>query len=608
MAGLLGSGSPVVSGATLPARGGARKGVRVSTVRRVGNSGTMAVFEYTTVIPHPRAEVFAWFARPGALVRLSPPFSGSVRQEPTEGIEVGSTAVIGVGAPGVLGIGAGSVAGVAAGLLPLPGWARPEIPWHARHTRLDPGRSFTDVMDSGPLEHWEHTHTFEDDAGDAAGAGAADSLAGPVGADGDAGAGGRPGTVMRDRIEFELPLASTLPVVSELPLLSKLPWGRAARWSEELFARELRRIFAYRERQLLADLRFHSLHSGAPRTVAVTGASGLIGTQLCALLAGGGHRVIRLVRRAPRGPDEVRWDPERGVLDAEALRSCDAVVHLAGQSIGGRFTPEMKQKVMSSRTAGTSLIARTLAELAGDGRRRTLVGASGIGYYGTQPHRTGPHGAGPDGTRPQGAGLDGAGEVAEETAADDAGPSPSWPTPLTEDAAEGDGFLAQVCGAWEKACDPAREAGVRVVNLRTGLVQSPSGGILQRLLPLYVAGVGGPLGGDQWQSWIGIDDIVGLYAFAVLEYGEDAATGPLNAVAPVPVTARDYAKTLARVLRRPAAVPVPAFGPRLLLGEQGARELTGADQRVSAAKSESWGYEFRHRTLEAALRHVLGKA
>jgi uncharacterized protein (TIGR01777 family) len=521
---------------------------RLSTAPMIGNSGTMAVFEYTTTLPQPRDEVFAWFTRPGALVRLSPPFSGSVRREPTDGINIGSTAVLGIGAPGALGLGVGAAAGVASAMLPLPAWARPEIPWHARHTRLEPGRSFTDVMDSGPLARWEHTHTFEDAA--PAGHGAA-------------------GTVMRDRIEFELPLAS------------KLPGDKATAWTEERFSRELERIFRYREHQLRADLRFHALHSGEPRTVVVSGASGLIGRQVCALLTGGGHRVLRLVRRPANGPDEIQWDPDSGALDAEALRGCDAVIHLAGHPIGGRFTPETKQKILASRTVATSLLARTLAVLAEDGRQRTLVSASGIGYYGASPHHRSD--GLPEGTTP----------------------SASPPAPLAEDAPAGDDFLAQVCVAWEDACGHAREAGVRVVNIRTGLVQSPAGGILQRFLPLFVAGVGGRLGDDAWQSWIGIDDIAGLYAFAVLEGG---AAGPVNAVAPEPVTARAYAKTLAAVLRRPAAIPVPAFGPRLLLGEQGARELAGADQRVSSAKAESWGYEFRHRTLEAALRHVLGKA
>ncbi|MET1035874.1 MAG: TIGR01777 family oxidoreductase [Arthrobacter sp.] len=505
----------------------------------------MAVFEHTTVLPHAREDVFAWFSRPGALPRLSPPFSGSVRRAPSRGIEVGSTAVLGIGAPGSLGLAAGAVAGAAGQALHLPGWARPELLWHARHTRLDPGRSFTDVMESGPLSRWEHTHTFDD------------------------ATAGEPGTVMVDRIEFELPLASSL------------RWDKAVDWSEDLFTRELRRIFAYRERQLRGDLRFHALHSGTPRTIAVAGASGTIGTQLCALLAGGGHRVLRLVRRPARHADEVRWDPEAGELDPADLAACDAVVNLAGEPIGGRFTPRTKQRILSSRTSGTALLARTLATLAGDGRRRTFVCASGIGYYGASPEARG---------------------TADD---DDTAIRDSGTRPLSEDAPAGHDFLANVCRAWEQACDPAREAGVRVVTVRTGLVQTPAGGILQRLLPIYLAGLGGPLGEREWQSWIGIDDIIGIHAFAALE---DPVAGPVNAVAPEPVTAGEYAKTLARVVRRPAAVRVPEFGPRLLLGEQGARELAHADQRVSAAKIESLGYEFRHRSLESALRHVLGRS
>ncbi|MEE1622308.1 TIGR01777 family oxidoreductase [Zafaria sp. Z1313] len=493
----------------------------------------MPVFEYRTTLPRGRREVFEWFERPGAITRLTPPFSGSVRRGPSDGIRPGSTAVLGIGAPGSAGLLGAAAASMASGVLPAK--ARPELLWHARHTDLEPGLSFTDTMDRGPLRAWTHRHLFEDAQR----------------------TGGGSGTTMVDLVEFEL------------PAVPRVDRPRTGGWTEALFRRELERIFAYRERQLRADLDFHAAHSGTPRTVAVSGAGGTIGTQLCALLAGGGHRVIRLVRRRASGPDEISWDPESGRLDPAALGECDAVVHLSGHPIGGRLTPSTKQKILASRTTSTALLARTLASLAGDGRQRALVVASGIGYYGSHPHQT-----------PE-------------------------PEPLTEDSPAGHDFLAHVCVAWEEACRPAIVAGVRVANLRTGLVQTPAGGLLPRFLPLFLAGLGGPQGAAAWKSWIGIDDIAAAHAFAALN---DAVEGPLNAVAPQPVTGTEYARVLGTVLRRPAAIPVPAFGPRLLLGTQGAHELAEADQRVAPAVLERLGFSFRHRSLEAQLRHVLGRS
>ncbi|MGO4384451.1 TIGR01777 family oxidoreductase [Specibacter sp. RAF43] len=495
----------------------------------------MPTFVHTTAVPYPRADVFAWFERPGAFVRLTPPFTGSVLQEPSNGIEPGSTAALGMGAPGGVGLWLGAVSGTVSGVLPerLRGLnvMRPQLRWEALHTELTPGRAFTDVMTSGPLTSWTHQHTFTD--------------------------GPQPGsTVLKDTVSYELPP----------------PTGR--HWVLRRFEAELERVFAFRERQLLGDLRFHHQHPGQPRTVAVTGASGMIGTQLCALLGGGGHRVLRLVRRAPGREGEIFWDPSTGTLDAQSLAGCDVVINLAGHTIGGRFTAKTRDLIYRSRIPGTQLLAEKLAALASDGVPRTLVSGSAVGYYGASPHRAADH----HGQRDSRA--------------------------LVETDPAGNDFLAHVCRYWEAACRPAAEAGVRVVNIRTGLVQTPSGGVLQMLLPLYLAGVGGPVGKAQWQSWIGLDDIAGIFAHAALT---GSPTGPVNGVAPHPVTAEQYARTLGAVLHRPSAMKVPAAGPRLLLGRQGARELALADQRVSSDKVEASGYEFRHRSLEEALRHVLGR-
>ncbi|AIY02302.1 hypothetical protein ART_2703 [Arthrobacter sp. PAMC 25486] len=487
----------------------------------------MPTFRYETHLPHPRTEVFRWFSRPGALVRLTPSFFGTILAEPSDGINPGSTAAMGVGVPGKAGMWLGSAAGTVHGMLPgLPKWARPEVRWNALHTDLVPGESFTDVMDKGPLASSTHTHTFAD---------------------------GEPGTtVMLDEMHYELP---------------SLVRGR---WTHRAMEDELGRMFAFREQQLLGDLAFHAAHPGDPQTIAVTGASGMVGRQLCALLGGGGHTVLRLVRRAPRANDEIFWDPDAGVVDAAALARADVVVHLAGHPIGGRFTQVTKDAIHQSRVRGTGLLARTLADLSSDGVRRTLVSGSAVGYYGADPHAA----------------------------------SAGSPTPLVESDPSGNDFLAGVCRDWEAACAPAVAAGLRVVNVRTGIVLSAGGGVLQRLLPLYLAGVGGPLGEKQWQSWVGIDDIAGIFAHAALS---PSLSGAVNAVAPHPVTAGEFARILGRVLHRPAALKVPDVGPKLLLGEQGAAELALASQYVSAGKIQDSGYAFRHADLESALRHILGQ-
>jgi uncharacterized protein (TIGR01777 family) len=327
----------------------------------------------------------------------------------------------------------------------------------------------------------------------------------------------------------------------------------------------LRPMFRYRHDQLAGDLAAHlrarELY-GKALTVAMTGSSGLIGSALTALLTTGGHRVIRLVRRAPSGADERQWHPGRP--DPDLLRGVDAVVHLAGAPIGRRFTKDHKRAVWESRILPT----RRLAELAGsteDGPS-VLVASSAIGYYG--PSR------------------------GDEL--------------LTEDSPRGGGFLAGVAADWEAATAPASRAGVRVVQVRTGVVQSPRGGTLRLLRPLALAGAGGRLGsGQQWLSWIGIDDLVDIYYRALVD---GSLAGPVNATAPDPVRNACYSRTLARVLRRPLQLPVPGSGPEVLLGAEGASELALADQRVSPQRLIDAGHPFRHPELEPALRHLLGRA
>jgi uncharacterized protein (TIGR01777 family) len=344
-------------------------------------------------------------------------------------------------------------------------------------------------------------------------------------------------------------------------------------------ARVLRPMFAYRHRQLGDDLaaqaRARALCPDS-LTIAVTGSGGLIGTALTALLSTAGHQVIRLVRRPPRHAGERYWRPDDPGPDL--LSGVDAVIHLAGASIGGRFTDGRKQEIRDSRIGPTHRLAELAARVAdgaarvsdgaapdGAPRLRAFVTASAIGIYG--PDR------------------------GDEV--------------LTETSLRGDGFLADVVAGWENAAAPATRAGLRTVQVRTGLVQTPRGGMLRLLYPLFTAGLGGRLGdGRQWLAWIGLDDLLDIYLRAVLD---PALSGPVNAVAPAPVRNAGYTAVLASVLHRPALLPVPPFGPRVLLGGEGARELAEASQHVHPQRLIDARHYFRYPELEAALRHVLGR-
>lgn len=388
------------------------------------------------------------------------------------------------------------------------------VRWSATHRPAGyrPGEQFVDELTTpllGRAIRWRHTHRFE-----------------PVSA---------VTTWVTDRVETRLP------------------------------DRFVRQSLAYRGRQLEGDFAAQARAARlgeAPMTIAVTGSTGMIGSALSALLSTRGHRVVRLVRSPPgssataRGAEDRYWDPASPAADL--LDGVDAVAHLAGSPVFGRFSEAHTTAVRNSRIGPT----RALAELVGT---RPFVVASAVGIYG--PTR------------------------GEEV--------------LTESSARGDGFLADLVADWEAAADPARDSGSRVAHVRTGIVLSPRGGVLRLLRPVFSLGAGGRLGhGRQWTPWIGIDDIVDVFARALVD---PALHGPVIATAPNPVRNGELTRTLARVLRRPALLPVPPFAARLALGRQLAEEFVLAGQRTRPAVLEAAGHRFRFPTLEPALRHLLGR-
>ena len=295
--------------------------------------------------------------------------------------------------------------------------------------------------------------------------------------------------------------------------------------------------------------------------IGVTGSTGLVGTALCDLLRSKGHEVVPIVRRNPN-QGEIQWAPADGKLEASDLAGLDGVVHLAGENIaGGRWNAARKKKIVDSRVEGTTLISQKLA--AANPQPKFLICASAIGYYGDR------------GTEP-----------------------------VSEDASAGTGFLAETCQQWEDACQPARDAGLRVVNVRIGIVLSPKGGALQKMLTPFKLGGGGIVGdGRQYWSWVALDDVVGAIAHAA---ESEHLSGPMNAVSPEAVDNREFTKVLGKVLRRPTLIPLPAFMARLVLGEM-ADELLLASIRVKPNVLSESEYNFKFPQLETALRHLLSK-
>lgn len=391
--------------------------------------------------------------------------------------------------------------------------------WVAEHRDYQAGRQFRDVQVSGPFAHWVHTHRFEPD--------------------------GPSACYLEDHIEYALPLGA----------VGKLGGGALAR-------QKLERMFAYRHRMTIDDITAHARYQGNSMKILVSGASGLIGAALAPFLTTGGHTVSRLVRAQPRtGEGEILWDPNRGVDDRNKLEGFDAVVHLAGENLIGRWTADKRQRIRDSRVIGAKTLCETLAQLAAP--PRVVVSASAIGYYG-----------------------DRGAEV------------------LTEESPVGTGFLAGVCREWEEATHPAVERNIRVVTARIGVVLNPTGGALAQMLLPFRFGLGGVIGsGEQYMSWIALDDVIGAIHHALIT---DTLRGPVNVTAPQPVTNREFTTALGRTLRRPMLLPLPAGVIRTALGEM-ADELLLSSARVEPRRLQETTYPFRHPELGGALRHMLGK-
>ncbi|MEM9296691.1 MAG: TIGR01777 family oxidoreductase [Planctomycetota bacterium] len=453
-------------------------------------------------IPAPRQQAFDWHERPGAIERLTPPWTRADVLE-NGGIRDGGRVVLRVNAP----------------------WPRN---WVALHESFDHGRRFVDTQASGPMPAWRHEHLFEDlpDTPDA--------------------------FRMVDRIAYRAPGGPLRNLVDRLALQP-----------------QLRAMFAHRHRILRDDLtQARTLPGPLPHRVAVSGLGGLLGKALAPALATQGAKLIRLRRNAgpatDSAPGEAHYNPASGEADTQALAHADALVHLAGEPIMGRWSAAKKKAILDSRVQGTAALAKALAAIPEQDRPSTLVCASAIGYYGDRADH--------------------------------------W---CDESSPQGPDFLADVAHQWEQACEPAQQAGVRVVHLRIGVVLDPRGGALQPMLLPFKLGLGGPIGaGRFYWSWVHIEDVVGAIVHAL---ADPNLQGPVNVTAPEPVTQRDFAQALGQALARPALLPAPVAALNLRFGKELVRAIMTASIRVKPAALIEHGYAFRFPTLEPALRSLLGR-
>lgn len=388
--------------------------------------------------------------------------------------------------------------------------------WELEHDSFDPPHRFSDRQIRGPFKSWRHVHAFSSVSNDA--------------------------TKLTDSVSYTLPFATEL----FAPFVQK----------------ELDRLFAFRHAVLKSDTILHSRFASSPRkTVLIAGSSGFVGSSLVAFLQTAGHRVRRLVRRKPSGPDEFHWNPSSGEIDLSALEGVDAVINLAGSNIAeSRWSPVIKEKIVRSRITSAKLIADTIAAMKSP--PEVAIMASATGYYG-----------------------DTSGILADET------------------TQYGDGFLSSTGKLWEEASNTIAKTPCRLVHLRIGTVLGARGGALKKMLPAFLMGLGGPLGsGSQRMSWIALQDLLGVIEYLI---HTPSISGAVNAVSPAICTNTAFTKTLANAIKRPAFLRAPAFVLKTTFGEM-ANELLLQDSAVTPSKLLQAGYTFSHSNLEDALRFELG--
>lgn len=388
--------------------------------------------------------------------------------------------------------------------------------WVAEHTELHPNDYFQDRQVSGPFARWEHTHRFSEEEGQC---------------------------VLEDEVDY------------------CIPGGALGRYFGQSTVQEmLLQMFRYRHETTSHDLIAHARYREQPRMkIAITGASGLVGSQLGPFLTAGGHEIVSISRSA--GPNTIVWDLAKQEIDAASLEGIDAVIHLAGESVVGRWTNKKKQAIERSRVDGTRLICEALVKLQTP--PKVLLCASAMGFYGDRGDEI-----------------------------------------LTESSPAGKGFLADVCQKWEAAADPAREAGIRVAHARLGIVLSPRGGALAQMLTPFKLAMGGKIGsGKQWWSWISLDDVVGALHHILMN---DQIQGPVNLNTPKAVTNQEFTETLGKVLHRLTILPIPSFAARLALGEM-ADEMLLSSCRMQPKVLEETEYAFRDLELERCLKRLLGR-
>ena len=402
------------------------------------------------------------------------------------------------------------------------------IHWYAKHTKLDAPFLFEDIQTSGPMKSWTHQHRFE--------------------------ALTATSSRMTDWIEY------------------RLPGGAIGSFlGSSYFENELSQMFRYRHQTTRADVELFEQFPKRPLRIAVSGANGLVGSNLVALLQVAGHKVLKLSRnqtsqaqhqQSPENATSLAWSPATGLADPAAAEGLDAVIHLAGKGIGdSRWNAAVKNEIRNSRVAATEVLANQLSRL--DAPPSVFISCSAIGFYGDRGDEI-----------------------------------------LDESSSKGSGFLADVCEAWEAASAPLAKSGkTRTVNTRLGIVLHPRQGALAKLLTPIRFGVGGRMGsGRQYWSWISISDCIGAIYQLLMD---DRAEGAFNLVAPEPERNADFIQKIAKVLHRPAFFPAPKFGLEIMLGEM-AGPLLFDSCRVSPVKLERLGYSFRHVTLESAMRYLLG--